>query len=123
MIVSVDHDNIDCSNKEEFEKTIKEQLSKESAEVWISLNGDTEGYPCLALLVNQDYAALNYFDDDGSCYSSYRGEYERETVYFCDDQYEVDISQIISKESALNVIMDFFPSGDRSEYIQWEQLY
>ena len=123
MIVSFGHNNISCGTEAEYEKAVKELLSLDSAEVWISENGDAEEYPCIGLLINAEGASLNHFGDDGSCYSSHRDGTAREMVTFCNGQYEVDASQVIGKEEALPALMDFFRNKGRSDSIEWDQLY
>ena len=123
MIVSVGYNIISCSTEAEFEKTMKELLSLDSAEVWISDKGEPEEYPCIGLLINAEGASLNFFGDDGSCYSSYRDGAEKKIVLFCDGQYELDAGQVIGKEEVLPVLTDFFRNKERSGSIEWDQLY
>ena len=123
MVINCGHDSYQCQNAGDFESIIRELLAKESAEVWISQNGEQDEYPCMAILVNETNAALNHFGDDGSCYSSYNGSPKDGFVSFCDGQYEIHSNQVISKEEALTALMDFFSSRSRSNAIQWDQLY
>ena len=123
MIVTVGHNNISCNDADQYEKTIRELLSLESAEVWISMTGDRDECPCMSLLVNQNAATLNYYGDDESCYVSYSGDSKQGIVSFCDGQYEIDNSQVIDKESALTALMDYYRNNTRSDSIQWDQLY
>ena len=123
MIVSIAHNNIPCNNEPEYEKALKELLSLDSAEVWISENGDPDECPCIGLLINAEGASLSYFGDDGSCYSSYRDDADKEIVTFCNGQYEVGASQVIGKEDALPALMDFYRNKGCSDSIKWDQLY
>ncbi len=123
MIVSVDHNNISCESIDEFEKVIKQQLSLDSSEIWVSENGDTEEYPCMGILVNSTGVSLNHFGEDESCYASCSGDYNGEFVTFCDGQYEVHACQVISKEDALKALLDFYKDKGRSDSIKWDQLY
>ena len=123
MIVSFGHNNISCNDLNEFEALVNQQLSMDSAEIWISENGDTEECPCLAILVNENGAYVNYFGEDGSCHASYGKDGDDAIIPFCDGQYEVRSSQIISKSDALRAILAFFRNKGRSDLIQWQQLY
>lgn len=123
MIVSCGHDIYQCDDAGVFKSIMQKLLAEKSAEVWISQKGEQDEYPCMALLVNEKYAALNHFGDDGSCYSSCNGSAEDGFVSFCDGQFEIHSNQVISKEEALTALMDYFPDNGRSSGIQWEQLY
>ena len=68
-------------------------------------------------------AVLNYFGDDGSCYSSCNGSAKEGFVSFCDGQYEIHADQIISKEEAMIALMDYYMNNGWSIKIQWDQLY
>ena len=123
MIVSFGHNNVSCDNLNEFEKVIREQLSLDSSEVWVSVNGGTDDAPCLGILINSIGVSINHFGDDGSCYVTC-GEDGGDTVIpFCDGQYEVYSYQIISKADALKAILDFYQNKGRSDSVKWEQLY
>ena len=77
----------------------------------------------MALLVNESYAAVNYFGEDGSCYSSCNDILNEGFVSFCDDQYEIHSYQVIGKEEALKAVLDFYRDKSRSIAIKWDQLY
>jgi hypothetical protein len=123
MIVSCGHDIYQCDDAGVFKSIMQKLLAEKSAEVWISQKGEQDEYPCMALLVNENNAALNHFGDDGSCYSSCNGSAEDGFVSFCDGQFEIHSNQVISKEEALTALMDYFSDNGRSSGIQWEQLY
>ena len=70
MIVNYGHDFYQCNNALEFENKMRELLSKDSAEIWISQNGEQNEYPCMSVLVNESQATINHFGEDESCYAS-----------------------------------------------------
>ena len=123
MIVSFGFNNISCNSLNEFEEVIKQQLSLDSLEMWVSENGGTQECPCLGILVNAVGVSINYFGDDGSCYAACGGDDDDTVIPFCNGQYEVVSYQVISKSDALNAIVAFYQNKERLESIKWEQLY
>lgn len=123
MIVNCGHDSYNCENVEKFENVIQELLSNDSAEVWISQNGGKDDCPCLAVQINENNATINYFGEDGSCYSTFNGSRNDGFVTFCDGQYEIHSYQVISKEETLTAVLDFYHYKSRSDAIMWDQLY
>ena len=123
MTISCDNNTYQCNTAGEFERALRKLLSKDSAEVWISENGERDEYPCIALLVGEDGAMLNYFGEDGSCYSSFNGTSEDKFESLCDGQYEIHTFQIISKKDALKALLDFYQDKSMSSAIKWDQLY
>jgi len=123
MVVDCGHDKYQCDSANDLERVIRELLALDSAEVWISQKGEQDEYPCMALLVNERCAVLNYFGDDGSCYSSSNGSHTDGFVSFCDGQYEIHSYQVISKEAALTAVLDHYRDNGRSSAVMWDQLY
>ena len=52
----------ECKSIEDFESILNVRYGSVVNEFWIS---DEEEMPCLAILVNNDFASLTYFPEDG----------------------------------------------------------
>ncbi len=120
MVISIEHELISSNNIRDFEISLREKMSLASAEIWISEDGTD--FPCLGILVNSTKAVVNIFFEDGSNYVSTGDEEQDGYVTFCKGQYEVASYQLIGKEDAIQAILDFYMTKDRSEKISWEQL-
>ncbi|SMC43908.1 hypothetical protein SAMN06296952_1138 [Oscillospiraceae bacterium] len=120
MVISIEHELISSNNIRDFEISLRGKMSLASAEIWISEDGTD--FPCLGILVNSTKAVVNIFFEDGSNYVSIGDEEQDGYVTFCKGQYEVASYQLIGKEDAIQAILDFYMTKDRSEKISWEQL-
>ena len=122
MVIVYEHELINCGSLPDFEKNLREKMSLDSAEIWISGNGTSDDLPCIAILINDTKAVVNIFCEDGSNYVSSGDEDAEGYVTFCDGQYEIAACQMVDKEDAVQAAMDFYTTKDRSNKINWEIL-
>ena len=89
-------------------------------DLWLS--GDSE-YPCLAILVNSQYACVHYFlNDNGDMWQSV-GNGEQDVIFFAGGvDTEMPADCVISLEQAIACAKQFFHSSDKPDCIEWQEL-
>lgn len=124
MIIVSDDGEFRCQDILEFREVLQ-RCTKHGRDNEIWCNGDNEEYPCIAILVSQDRAVVNYFaEEDGAMYVSHGNEqgegiFKIETKY---QVYEVIVEQVIPLKSALECAEEFFIVQELPPCIQWEGL-
>ncbi|MBO7451974.1 MAG: hypothetical protein J6U54_16645 [Clostridiales bacterium] len=121
MVISVGHNNIDCKSYEDYSLGVDRVLSSSDAEIWISETGRADEFPCLAILINNDLAFINYFDGEKNL-ASVAPSSDEGYIKFCGGAYEVRKDQIIPKDQAGFAIKEFYESCSPSDLIDWEVI-
>ena len=96
-------------------------MSRDLSEAWIS--GDT-AYPCLAICINGEYAAVNYFqDEDGEIYLSYNSENKKEVAFKAGgEEWNPDPDVVINFEDAVKCVEEFLNTKERPSSIKWQHM-
>lgn len=124
MFIESNEGTIEVSALEEFKKELEQCFHVDGGnEIWCSMFGMPDDYPCLSILVNQTDAVVNYFaDDNGNMFASIGDISQDGTVTFLGGQYEVAAYQIISGDLAMQAALQFFEKQERPNCIEWEDL-
>lgn len=117
----------ECSNFIELEKVLRMRTAKGVNEFIIN---SEEEFPYLIMSVKDEYACLNYFDEDNSPgYSSIGGdvdlnEDEISIFYTNTDEEEIEVANysIMSFQKAIMAVKEFFETNIMPKCIEWEEL-
>ncbi len=93
----------------------------ENNEIWIR---SEQANQYMAVCINGEYAAINYFENDtGDMWLSYNDE-NREKVTFiaAGEEWEPDVSAVISLKNAFTCIMEFCTALEKPYCIKWQNL-
>lgn len=105
--------------KEEIAAHIRRSSSLSFDDIFIS--GENE-YPCLAILINGDYACITYFNEEGAMWQSY-GDFSKEMIFMAGGvEWEAPANTIISIESAISCMEEFFDSMEKPKCIEWQEV-
>lgn len=104
------------SSKEEIKK-LMEAGKTQPDEIWLS--GEEE-YPCLVIMIYGDYVYLNYFEDEGDCLQPCSELDEEVTFKIGDKEFMPD--SVVSFETAVACMEEFYDTGECPECIEWEEL-
>lgn len=109
-----------CQAWEEIENLIIESSQHPFADIWLS--GKTE-YPCLAILVNGEYACVHYFlNDQGEMWQAV-GDGEKDVVFLSGgERSEMPADAVVSLERALECTKQFYETEERPDCIEWREL-
>lgn len=121
--------NVACSKgdyeyqaKQELEDMIRECALNPYDDIWIS---ETDGeYPCLAILVNGNYACVHYFlDDCGTMWQSI-GNYAQDIYFQANGEVPSPMPGdcVISLNKAIECMRLFFETQQRPDCIEWREL-
>ncbi|MBD5499144.1 MAG: hypothetical protein HDR11_15580 [Lachnospiraceae bacterium] len=93
----------------------------ENNDVWIS---GEQPYPCIAVCINGEYAAVNFFQNDiGEMWLSYNDKNQKEVTFMAGgDEWSPDIDAIIALNDAFSCIREFLDTLERPSCIQWQKL-
>lgn len=124
MFIDSNEGTIEVSVLDDFKKELEQCFNADGGnDIWCSVRGMPDDYPCLAILVDQTNAVVNYFaDDNGNMFASIGDISRDDTVKFLDGQYEVAAYQIISRDLAMQAALQFFVRQERPDCIEWEDL-
>jgi len=92
-----------------------------SNDIWIS---GEQSYPCMAVCINGEYAAVNFFQNDtGEMWLSYNDKNQQEVTFIAEgDEWKPDVDAIIALNDALLCIREFLDTYERPTCIQWQEL-
>ena len=117
----------DCNTVEELESVLSIRCGDGVNEFWIS--GDKD-IPCLAVLVNNDYANLTYFPEDG--HPGYQSigmdtdlRPEGTTIFYTntqDEEIEVYNDTVVPFAKALEAVKEYFITSTIPSCIKWREL-
>lgn len=95
--------------------------AQECSDLWISGEQD---YPCMAVCINGEYAAVNFFQNDaGEMWLSYNEKNIKEVTFTAEgDEWKPDADAVISLTDAFSCIREFLNTYERPACIQWQEL-
>lgn len=95
--------------------------AQESNEIWIRAE---QPNPYMTVCINGEYAAINYFENDtGDMWLSYNDENQEEVTFMAaGEEWEPDVSAVISLSSAFSCIREFCMTLERPSCIEWQDL-
>lgn len=98
-----------------------QSAAQKSSDIWVS---GEQPYPCLAVCVNGEYAAVNFFQNDaGEMWLSYNDKNQEEVTFFVDGgEWNPEVDAIISLNEAILCIREFLDTYERPTCIQWQEL-
>ncbi len=101
----------------EFMRTVVQ----ENNDIWIS---GEQPYPCMAVCINGEYAAVNFFQNDtGEMWRSYNDKNQHEVTFIAEgDEWKPDADAIIALNDALSGVREFLDTYKRPTCIQWQEL-
>lgn len=107
-----------CNSKEEIKK-LMEAGKTQPDEIWIS--GEDE-YPCLVIMTNGEHACLHYIEDEGDVRQSC-GDSDEEVTFLADDEeFTPPADAVVSFETAVLCMEEFYDTEECPECIEWEEL-
>ncbi len=112
--------DFECNTWNELENLIRNSSQNPFDDIWLSGNTD---YPCLAILVNGNYASVHYFlNDEGDMWQSV-GCGEQDIVFETNgDRTEMPADCIITLDKAIECAKQFYDNFDRPVCIEWREL-
>lgn len=98
-----------------------QKTSQENNDIWIS---GEQPYPCIAVCINKEYAAINYFQNDtGDIWLSYNDKNQKEVTFIADgSEWTPDPEAVITLNDALSCIREFLNTYEKPTCIQWQEL-
>lgn len=113
--------DFECHTWEELEKLIRKSSFSPFDDIWI--NGNTE-YPCLAILLNGNYACVHYFlNDQGDMWQSVgHGDIDVAFVAGNGDKSDMPSDCVISLEEAIDCAKQFYDTLEKPTCIEWREL-
>lgn len=95
--------------------------AQKKADLWISKDSE---YPCLAVCTNEQYAAVNFFQNDtGDIWLSYNDKNHNEITFIADGaQWCPAADAVISLNDAFLCIREFLSTDEKPSCIQWQEL-
>lgn len=122
MNIANNKGDFECQTKQELEEMIRNSALNPYDDIWISKKANE--YPCLAILINGNYACVHYFlNDSGDIWQSV-GDYEKEIAFAANggvpDFMPGDC--VISLDKAIDCTNLFFDTNKRPDCIEWREL-
>ena len=119
-IISTDRGDVTFQSTDDAMKFIQ-SAAQESSDIWVS---GEQPYPCLAVCINGEYAAVNFFQNDaGEMWLSYNDKNQEEVTFFVDGgEWNPEVDAIISLNEAILCIREFLDTYERPTCIQWQEL-
>ena len=100
---------------------IMQTMTQENTDIWI--RGE-KPYPCVAVCVNGEYAAVNFFQNDaGEMWLSYNDKNQIEVTFIAGgEEWKPDVDAIITLNDAISCIREFLDTYERPTCIEWQEL-
>lgn len=119
-IISTNRGDFTFQSADDAIKFIR-KAAQENNDIWVS--GEQQ-YPCVAVCINGEYAAVNFFQNDaGEMWLSYNDKNEREITFIAGgDEWKPDSNAIIALNDAFSCIREFLDTYERPTCIQWQEL-
>lgn len=94
---------------------------QDNNDLWIS---GEQPYPCIAVCINEEYAAVNFLQNDaGEMWLSYNDKNEKEVTFIAEgDEWKPDADAVIALNDAFSCIREFLNTYERPTCIQWQEL-
>lgn len=90
-------------------------------DIWIS---GEQPYPCIVVCINEEYAAINFFQNEaGEMWLSYNDKNQKEVTFIvAGDEWKPDVNAIIALSDAFSCIREFLDTYEKPTCIQWQEL-
>lgn len=120
MNVANNDGNFECHTKNELETIIRNSVSNPYDDIWIY---DKEEYPCLAILINGNYACVHYFlNDEGDMWQTI-GKSDKNVIFMSGgEKSEMPANTVISLEEAIECMKQFYDTLARPNCVEWRAL-
>lgn len=122
MNVANNKGDFECLTKNDIEDMIRLSALNPYDDIWISRTANS--YPCLAILVNGNFACVHYFlNDSGAIWQSV-GNYHNEITFAVNGE-EPSLMPgecVISLDRAIECMNLFFDTCNRPDCIEWREL-
>lgn len=121
IFVSTTHGTFEFQSVDDAIKFVQTAAKKKDT-LWVH-TGD-ELYPCLTVCTNEQYAAINFFQDDmGDTWLSYNENNQKEVAFLAEGvKWYPTASAVISLNNALLCIREFLTTCERPSCIQWQEI-
>ena len=98
--------------------------AQEIKDMWIS---GEQPYPCIGVCINEEYAAINYFQNETDrVWVSYNDKNTKEVTFDCffttGSEWKAGADVIIALNDAFSCIREFLDTYERPTCIQWLEL-
>lgn len=119
-IVSTNKGDFTFQSAEDAIKFIR-TAAQEHNDMWIS---GEQPYPCIAVCINGEYAAVNFFQNDsGDVWLSYNDKNQKEVTFIADgSEWKPNADAVIALNDAFSCIRDFLNTYEKPSCIQWQEL-
>lgn len=120
MIIESHKGEFECHSWTELENFIKESALNPFDDIWIRRE---HAYPCLAILVNGEFACVHYFlNDNGDMWQSV-GSGDEDVTFICGgEESELPADAVISIREAIECAKEFYESPQRPRCTEWRDL-
>lgn len=120
MKLAANEGDFQYNTKEEIAKHICKSASLGMDDIWIS--GEEE-YPCMAILINKEFACVNYFENENGDMCITFSENKKEVTFTAGgEEWEAPADTVISLEAAILCMEEFFDTMKRPECVKWQNL-
>jgi hypothetical protein len=117
-----------CATVEELDSILSKRYGSSSNEYW--LHPDASEYPCLSIMMKENYAYTQFFPAEGSAGASSIGSdtglESGETTVFntntIDEEMEIANDSVIPASLANHAAKEFFRTLSLPECIEWFEL-
>ena len=119
-IISTNRGDFTFQSTDDVIKFIR-TTAQENNDIWIS---GEQPYPCMAVCINGEYAAVNFFlNDTGGIWLSYNDKNQIEVTFIAGgEEWKPDVDAIITLNDAISCIREFLDTYERPTCIQWQEL-
>lgn len=110
----------ECHSWHELEKFLKNSSTNPFDDIWLNRVTD---YPCLAILINGNYACIHYFlNDEGDMWQSV-GYGDKDVTFVSNgDKSDMPADSVVSLDKAIECAKQFFDISDKPTCIEWREL-
>lgn len=117
-----------CYNVESIAQVMKKQNDKGFNEFWISTETP---FPFMAVLTNQSFAYVHFFDEEDSpgfsALSDADPEFDTDQVPVfytnnCSEIIEVEAGCVLNIDKAIKIVQEFFNTRQMPDCIQWDEM-
>lgn len=122
-IVSTNSGNFTFQSTDEVIEFIR-TTAQENKDMWIS---GEQPYPCIAVCINGEYAAVNFFRNEADrVWVSYNDKNTKEVTFDCfvtaGSEWIAAADSVIALNDAFSCIREFLDTYERPTCIQWLEL-
>jgi len=119
-IISTNKGDFTFQSEDEAIKFIQTVLPEHN-DIWIS---GEQPYPCMAVCINGEYAAVNFFqNDEGDMWLSYNDRNQKEVTFIAaGSEWCPDSNAVISLNDMFLCIREFLHTYEKPTCIQWQEL-